>query len=259
MYKVIKAEFLKQRKNSTIVVFSITFLCLTLILFLWEVFWAGDAIRQDDVNTIQKGEAFSMVLFLTLFRKIWGILYGFLSVHMEFVDNRKEYFLYSYNKTQLWISKIAVGAAAAGAMIALIILIPDILMVFRDSVISGEEFPVITQALLVWMMTLGNIILGMIVGIYIKDIVVVVIITFSLEFFPNVFPGIVNRVWEKLDGYWYFSNMLNPMKEQLEGLKQFSFELSGGFSNGNGLVIWVVVFLAIASIGIGLLKRRISG
>lgn len=240
---MIKAEWLKQKRNNAIIILNLIILLIVLGLYLWSAFGANGDALQLPLRKSGCAGAYGLVVFTTLCRKMWAILYGYLIVNMELTENRSDFFIQNSNRKIFWSTKIVFGAALSALFIVLSYIIPSII-----SAVSSKEFnqgisigQVIIQMLLIWIITVGNIILGMILALLIKDAVIVAVIVFTLEYFSNLFPKVILFVWEKIDGYWYVSNLLKPIKNQLLKLNNFAFSLSESFTGITGVFLWITV------------------
>ena len=220
MLRLVKAEWLKQKKNRLMINLNVVIMLIIVGLYAWSAFAANEGALQPKLRQVSCAGAYGVTLFTTLCRKIWAILYGFAMVNMEFIENRCDFFVQNAKRWKMWLAKFLYGSVLAMLIIN----------------ISGSTL--FAQLLIVWMMTIGNILLGMWLALVVNDMIIIAILVLTLEFFSNIYPNFILKIWEKIDGYWYISSFLSPMKQELLGLNKFYFSLSNCSLGVNGFFVW---------------------
>ena len=258
MNKVLKAELLKERKNKSLYWLNGITLALILLIFLWQAYLSSSNIRQGELQIPYKAGAYSVMTFTTLFRKIWGILYGFIIINLECVENRKDFFVFNTGKIKLFVSKLIASGMVAFLIIFFLYSGSYVIsaIVSRNFQNECNVFVVIVRLFLIWFMTIGNVLLGMLISLALREVVLVTSIVFTLEFFSSLYPQIIIDIWNRIDGYWYFSNLLKPIKEQLSGVNNYNITLSDNFSGIMGLVVWVIIYLFMVFAGLYSVNRK---
>lgn len=258
MSKVLKAEILKLRKNKTVVYFTIIVFFLVMLIYLWEAYFTNSNIRQVSLQNATNAGAYGMVIFTTIFRKLWGVLFGFLIVNVELIEHRSDFFIQNTSRRKMWTAKLMIGGMVSAMMSILAYLIPLLV----SAIISGyfkcevSFISIFVQILTVCLITLGNILLGMLASLVINDIIIVGILVCTLDFFPNLYPKPITDIWDRIDGYYYISYYLKPIKEQLKDLKYFIFSISDKYSGFTGLIIWILILIVTIGFSYYLFEKR---
>lgn len=240
MLRLVKAEWMKQKKNRLMINLNVVIMLIIVGLYVWSAFAANEGALQPKLRQVSCAGAYGVTLFTTLCRKIWAILYGFAMVNMEFIENRCDFFVQNAKRWKMWLAKFLYGSVLAMLIICLTYVIPAGIAFITsgrfDINISGSTL--FAQLLIVWMMTIGNILLGMWLALVVNDMIIIAILVLTLEFFSNIYPNFILKIWEKIDGYWYISSFLSPMKQELLGLNKFYFSLSNCSLGVNGFFVW---------------------
>lgn len=258
MGKMIKAEWIKQKRNKAIISLNIITFLIVVGLYMWSAFVANGDALQLELRQSSIAGAYGLVIFITVCRKMWAILFGFFLVNMELIENRSDFYIQNLDRRKLWFTKIMYGVIVAFELIIISYIIPFLM----SSLVSGEfELgisigKIVFQLFIVWLITIGNIVLGMMLALIFKDTTIIAILVFTLEYFSNIYPKFILCIWEKVDGYWYISNYLKPFKEQLSKLNNFIFSLSEGFSGIYGIVIWLFVLSGIMLFSMYIFEKK---
>ena len=257
MNRVLKAEGFKERKYTPLIALNGVVMALIVLLYLWMSYLAGGNIRQEQLQSPCKAGSYGLVLFTTLFRRIWGVIYGFLIVNMELVENRTDFIIPNTGRRRLFAGKLVISSVQALVMVFLSYLLPYAAAACISHKVSNDTDLIMTvgQLLLVWFMTIGCILAGMIAALICREVLLVMAVLLTLEYFSNLYPQCVIDLWNRLDGYWYFSNLLYYTQNQLDGLENISFYLTDNFTGAAGLLVWLVVYFLFLTAGFYTVSR----
>ena len=248
--KKITGELIKIIKMPVVYISTIAVFFFDLLLFLWLAYISGGEIRQTILQNADKASYFSLAMFAVIFRKIWAIIIGCESIGGEMESNSNDFSIQNQGKCGLFFHKcIGIGIFSL-ILIIFICFAPFVVDLILTGSISSDfnMGTLIDQMALVYLMTVGSALLAMFFVQITKKTIPIIVIFLVFEFFGQFFPFGIIDVWNKTDGYWYFSNLLLPLKENLSQMKNFSFSLSTAFDGYQGFLIWIILMVLLIGV-----------
>lgn len=258
MIKRIRAEWIKERKNVPIMSVHLFVIGIIVLLYLWMTFFTNAEIRQVALKEEHRAGYYSLMLFATMFQRIWGFVYGFLVIRMEFTEDRSDYFVQNTGKFKMLFSKLLVAAVTTLVIVGFLFFIPFAIAHFFGTGSAMKSDIVITlgQIFLIWGMTMGSILIGVATALICEEMLLAGAVVLSLEYFQNLYPKFIIEIWNRLDGYWYFSNLLEYTKNQLSTLTSFTVTLSEEFQKFEGLVWYSILCILLLGIIFGIVNKK---
>lgn len=255
----LKGELIKTCKLPVVYITTIVSLVLNLALFFWMAYLSDDMIRQDILCNADKAGYFSLGVFANVFRKIWASIVGCYIIGSELESNSKHFSIQNQGKIGFFLYK-----GLCVSILSFLMVMASYVLSFLGSIIFtgtiSQDFSfliTISQIFYIWLMTLGFCILTMCLTQVTRKTIPIILIFFLLEFSGQFFPDSIKNIWYRVDGYWYFSNLLAPIKENLREMHNFSFSISSQYSGYTGLFIWfLLVILLIVGISLFFYKQE---
>ena len=130
------------------------------------------------------------------------------------------------------------------------------LLISREITSTISVPMMLLQCVIVWFMTYGSILLGMLSAHLVRESLFLFAVVLTFELFPSIYPPFLLKLWDRLDGYIYISRLMLPLKEQLGGIKNFSFIIPEIYSGSLGLLLWVVILAVYTGIVFFVFSRK---
>ncbi|MCI8410619.1 MAG: hypothetical protein HFJ09_15385 [Lachnospiraceae bacterium] len=252
-----RGEWIKICKLPIVYRTSIIILAINLFLYFWMAFLSGENIRQETLRYPAHAGYFSLGIFVSMFRKIWAVIVGTYLAGTEIESGSQVYSVQNQGKFALYGYKMLIAGVWSMAMVILSFLLSYFACVILNKELQNLDIGIlINQIIIVWLMTIGIILLAMVITIFTRKTIPVIIMVIIFDFFGSFLPQICNELWEKIDGYWYFSNLLKPIKMQLSEMHDFSFRVTNVFQGYQGLLIWSLLQICIVDILLYFLKEK---
>lgn len=252
-----RGEWIKISKLPIVYRTSIIILAINLFLYFWMAFLSGENIRQETLRYPAHAGYFSLGIFVSMFRKIWAVIVGTYLAGTEIESGSQVYSVQNQGKYALYGYKMLIASVWSMAMVVLSFLLSYLASILLGGKLQSFDIGILAQQMIiVWLMTIGIILLAMVITLFTKKTIPVIMIVVIFDFFGSFLPQICNKLWEKIDGYWYFSNLLKPIKEQLSEMQNFSFRITDKFQGCQGLIIWSLVQICIIVISLYFLKEK---
>jgi hypothetical protein len=112
------------------------------------------------------------------------------------------------------------------------------------------------QIFIAWLISIGSMLLGIFLRFIVNEFLLFTIIISILEFFSNFFPHQIIDFWTRCDGFFYLSQALVPLKNQLNDLKNQQIYLPHSFHLINGFIIWMGILVLMIIMNMYIIKRK---
>lgn len=258
MLRVVWADWIKIRHNRKIMLLCAAPIFFVSLLYLVQTYLIEGSFRLTSLQAWGLAGAYALVVFATIVRKIWGIVFGFELIRLELVENRTDFFIHRTGRSKLWGSKVLLSTCLSFIMVLMSCFIPATISFFIGSTSLGaiSILTLFLQCVIVWLMTLGSILVGMLAALIIKDVMVILSIVLTLEFFSGIYPQTILNIWDRIDGYIYISPLMIPLRNCLEGMDNFNFIISDLFTPHLGMLLWGIILLFYIGTGFIVFSRK---
>lgn len=252
-----RGELIKICKLPILYRTSAIILTINIFLYFWLAFLSGETIRQETLRYPVHAGYFSLGIFASMFRKIWAAIVGTYLAGAELESGSQVYSVQNQGKYALYGYKMLVAGVWSMAMVVLSFWLSYFASILLSGKLQGFDIGILAQQMIIiWLMTIGIILLAMVITLFTKKIIPVIMIVIIFDFFGSFLPQICNKLWEKVDGFWYYSNLLKPIKMQLSEMHDFSFRITDAFQGCHGLLIWSLVQICVIVIFLYSLKEK---
>ncbi|MEE0988156.1 hypothetical protein [Kandleria vitulina] len=256
MIKLLKAEYLKQRHDRTILGLCLGVLLILSFMMIWSTCLADYKSQQVLLEESGKAGLYGLFFYITVLRRLFGLLYGYHVIDIEFINNRQDFFIKNTGRIKIIMGKIILGMLVLFVMSFLSFILPFIISLLIFHQFSLDIALAFHQMIVTWLMAIGSMLLGMLLRFIFNEFLLFTIIISMLEFFSSFFPHQIIDIWTRCDGFFYLSQALVPLKNQLKGLRHYQIYLPHSFHLLNGFIIWMGILVLLIIMNMYIIKRK---
>lgn len=256
MIKLLKAEHIKQKHDRIIIGLSVAVLIILSFMIIWSTCLADHESHQVLLEDSGKAGLYGLFFFFTILRRVFGLIYGYHVIDMEFINNRQEFFIKNTGRIRIITGKIILGMILLLIMSFLSFIIPFMISLLMFHQFSLNITLAFCQIFIAWLISIGSMLLGIFLRFIVNEFLLFTIIISILEFFSNFFPHQIIDFWTRCDGFFYLSQALVPLKNQLNDLKNQQIYLPHSFHLINGFIIWMGILVLMIIMNMYIIKRK---